>query len=125
MNANDSIRIKYATKYDESSNYWKNSIGKNQSIKQLNILEKKRAQEATLLRWIQENPKERDQLLYLMPELELAYNLWKETSRTLAYFTEAFLNGPELLQSALAILNFAFEGHAMDVITYLICVIYN
>ena len=119
MNANDSIRIKYATKYDESSNYWKNSIGKNQSIKQLNILEKKRAQEATLLRWIQENPKERDQLLYLMPELELAYNLRKDTSRTLAYFTEAFLNGPELLQLALEILNFDFEGEEKDVINHL------
>ena len=29
MDRRDSIRIKYASKYDESSNYWKNSIGVN------------------------------------------------------------------------------------------------
>ena len=29
MDLHPDIRIKYASKYDESSNYWKNSIGTN------------------------------------------------------------------------------------------------
>lgn len=115
INANDSIRIQYASKYDESSNYWKNSIGKNKAIYQLNILEKKRAQEATLLRWIQDNPKEREKLLHLFTNLELAYSSRKETDRALAYYVESFLNGPELVQVALEILNFDFEGEEKDV----------
>ncbi len=115
INANDSIRIQYASKYDESSNYWKNSIGKNKAIYQLNILGKKRAQEATLLRWIQDNPKEREKLLHLFTNLELAYSSRKETDRALAYYVESFLNGPELVQVALEILNFDFEGEEKDV----------
>ena len=45
MDSRDSIRIKYASKYDESSNYWKNSIGVNRTIKKLHVLDKKRALE--------------------------------------------------------------------------------
>ena len=41
MDSKDSIRIKYASKYDESSNYWKNSIGVNRAIRKLGILDKK------------------------------------------------------------------------------------
>ena len=39
MDRRDSIRIKYASKYDESSNYWKNSIGVNRTIKKLHVLD--------------------------------------------------------------------------------------
>ena len=35
MDRYDSIRIKYASKYDESSNYWKNSIGVNRAIRNM------------------------------------------------------------------------------------------
>lgn len=41
MDRRDSIRIKYASKYDESSNYWKNSIGTNKAIRKLKVLDKK------------------------------------------------------------------------------------
>lgn len=36
----DDIRIKYASKYAQSSNYWKNSIGMNQAVKELKVIEK-------------------------------------------------------------------------------------
>ena len=39
----DDIRIKYASKYAQSSNYWKNSIGMNQAVKELKVIEKKQA----------------------------------------------------------------------------------
>lgn len=110
MDASDEIRIKYASKYDESSNYWKNSIGTNKSIKDLKVLEKKRAMEASLRQWIQNTPAERDKLLHLLTDLELAYKNRKENARAMAYFGEAFANGPELIQLALEILNFDFEA---------------
>lgn len=40
MDRRDSIRIKYASKYDESSNYWKNSIGVNRAIREIACLGK-------------------------------------------------------------------------------------
>lgn len=119
MDRNDSIRIKYASKYDESSNYWKNSIGMNRAIRKLGVLEKKRTMEKELRRWIQQNPEEREQLLQLFTDLELNYKNRRELNHAQAYFIESFLYGPELVQLALKILNFDFEGEEKDIIATL------
>ena len=104
MDSKDSIRIKYASKYDESSNYWKNSIGVNRAIRKLGILDKKREMEQEIRRWIQQNPEEREKLLQLFTDLELNYKNRREVNRAQAYFIESFLYGPELVQLALKIL---------------------
>lgn len=119
MDRRDSIRIKYASKYDESSNYWKNSIGTNKAIRQLKVLEKKREAEAELRKWIQHTPVERERLLHLLSSLELNYKSRREVDRALAYFGEAFINGPELVQFALTMLNFDFEAEQKQVIAQL------
>lgn len=119
MDRRQDIRIKYASKYDESSNYWKNSIGTNKAIRHLKVLEKKRAAEDALREWIQSHPGEREQLLRLFSSLELGYAGRRATNRALAYFGEAFINGPELVQLALEILNFDFEAGEKQVITRL------
>lgn len=119
MDSKDSIRIKYASKYDESSNYWKNSIGVNRAIRKLGILEKKREMEQEIRRWIQQNPEEREKLLQLFTDLELNYKNRREINRAQAYFIESFLYGPELVQLALKILNFDFEGEQKTVIAAL------
>lgn len=116
MDARPDIRIKYASKYDESSNYWKNSIGTNKAIRHLKVLEKKRAAEAALRDWIQNHPEERSKLLRLFSSLELNYNNRRDTNRALAYFGESFINGPELVQLALEILNFDFEAEEKQVV---------
>ena len=115
MNRSDSIRLKYASKYDESSNYWKNSIGVNRAVRRLHVLEKKRAMEEELRNWIRETPGERDELLHLFTDLELNYKSRRALDRAQAYFVETFLNGPEVPQLALTILNFDFEGEAETV----------
>ncbi|BEG98908.1 S46 family peptidase [Bacteroides sedimenti] len=45
MNKSDKVRIQYATKYAQSSNYWKNSIGMNKAIIDNKVIETKIAQE--------------------------------------------------------------------------------
>ena len=117
MLASDAVRIKYASKYAGSSNYWKNSIGTNKAIKHLKVLEKKRVAEAELRNWIQSHPEEREKLIRLFSSLELSYSNRRETNRALAYFGESFINGPELVQLALEILNFDFEAEEKLVIT--------
>lgn len=115
MDRRPDIRIKYASKYDESSNYWKNSIGTNKAIRHLKVLEKKRAAETVLRDWIQSRPEEREKLIRLFSSLELGYGNRRETNRALAYFGESFINGPELVQLALEILNFDFEAEEKQV----------
>lgn len=119
MDRRPEIRIKYASKYDESSNYWKNSIGTNKAIRQLKVLEKKREAETSLREWIQVNPEERKKLLHLFTSLELNYQNRRETNRALAYFGESFINGPEIVQLALEILNFDFEDEQKRVVSRL------
>lgn len=117
MERDDSIRIKYASKYDESSNYWKNSIGMNRAIHKLRVLEKKREMEQTLRKWIQQTPQERAKLLHLFTDLELNYKSRREADHARAYFIESFLYGPELIQLALRILNFDFDGEYQTVVS--------
>ena len=116
MDARDSIRIKYASKYDESSNYWKNSIGVNRAIGKLKVLDKKRSLEKLLLQWIREqSPQE----LQLLNELRLAYGDRREVNRAQAYFMESFFYGPELVQVALTILNMDWEGEEKHLVASL------
>ncbi len=114
MEKSDDIRIKYASKYAQSSNYWKNSIGMNQAVKELKVIEKKQALEKQLQEWIRQNPEERGKYAQVLTELELNYRNRRNTARAMAYFGEAFANGPELVTAALAVLNFDFEAEETD-----------
>lgn len=110
MERDDSIRIKYASKYATSSNYWKNSIGMNKSINDLHVIDKKKRVETDLRRWIQEKPDERKKYMHVLTELELNYRNRREVMKAAAFFKEAFLNAPELVSLTMGILNFDFEG---------------
>ena len=116
MNANDTLRLKYASKYDESSNYWKNSIGVNRAVRRLHVLDRKRVLERDLMQWIRRNPEERAPYLHVLTDLELAYRQRRAAHKAQSYLLEAFLNGPELVQLALRILNFDFEGEHQQVV---------
>ena len=48
MRADEAVRIKYDSKYAQSSNYWKNSIGMNKCIDSIGIVNQKRAYEARI-----------------------------------------------------------------------------
>ena len=52
MLANDTVRIQYASKYANSSNYWKNSIGMSEGLIRQNVKAKKEEQEARFLQWV-------------------------------------------------------------------------
>ncbi|KAA6342963.1 Dipeptidyl-peptidase 7 [termite gut metagenome] len=105
MDKRADIQLKYAAKYAESSNYWKNSIGMNNAIRKQKVLEKRRAGEIELLRRIQKSGKD-TQNLHLLSSLELNYKNRRAANQAQAYFIESFFNSPELIQLALEILNF-------------------
>lgn len=110
MEKSDAVRIKYASKYAQSANYWKNSIGMNQSIKKLNIIGKKRRLEHQLTEWIHRKPEERNKYAGILTELEDSYRNRYKNARAMAYFGECFANGPELVTAAWSVLNFDFEA---------------
>ena len=75
--------------------------------------------ETTLRQWIQNTPAERKDLLHLLSSLELNYKERREADHAMSYFAEAFLNGPELTQLALEILNFDFDAEEPQVVSRL------
>ena len=52
MAADDAIRIKYASKYASSSNYWKNSIGMSRGVKKLGVKGQKEQIENEFTTWV-------------------------------------------------------------------------
>ena len=51
MRADEAVRIKYDSKYANSSNYWKNSIGMNKCIDSIGLVGQKRDFEARIRQW--------------------------------------------------------------------------
>ena len=51
MRASEAVRIKYDSKYAQSSNYWKNSIGMNKCIDSIGIIQQKAAFEQRIRQW--------------------------------------------------------------------------
>ena len=52
MDASEAVRIKYDSKYAQSANYWKNSIGMNKCIDSIGIIQNKAAFEQKVARYI-------------------------------------------------------------------------
>ena len=51
MRADEAVRIKYDSKFANSSNYWKNSIGMNKCIDSIGIVNNKRSYEEQIKHW--------------------------------------------------------------------------
>ncbi|MFZ1235740.1 MAG: S46 family peptidase [Prevotella sp.] len=51
MRADEGVRIKYDSKFAQSSNYWKNSIGMNKCIDSIGLINQKRLYEEQIANW--------------------------------------------------------------------------
>jgi hypothetical protein len=56
MDASDAVRIKYASKHAQVANYWKYFIGQQKGLKRQHVQEKKKAQETSLMAWVDADP---------------------------------------------------------------------
>ncbi|MBR4046085.1 MAG: S46 family peptidase [Alistipes sp.] len=106
MDSDPAIQIQYASKYANSANYWKNSIGMSRGIEKLDVRAKKAEQEAEFQAWAEANtlPEERYvDALRLIQESQIEA---KEENATIQYLAEAFMNSVELMQTMLGIDDF-------------------
>ena len=103
MLASDEIRIKYASKYAGSSNYWKNSIGMNKGLAKLNVIERKREQEAALTAWLEANPDKKAIYGDVLTLLQNGYEKGSKYLNAATYLLETFPSGAEIIKLARAI----------------------
>ena len=106
MNSSDAIRIKYASKYSGSSNYWKNSMGMNEALTNLGVVKEKEAIEKELAEWIESNPEAKAKYGNTLSTLENAYISSAEDALNTTYYLETFRNGIEIIRFANTLLEF-------------------
>ena len=103
MDQSEAVRIKYDSKYAQSSNYWKNSIGMNKCIDSIGLIGQKEHFEQQLQQWMDSTGLYRDQLdLQLMKRL---YQRRMEVMSAFMYFTETFRRTDELSRRAMFVHN--------------------
>lgn len=110
MNASDAVRIKYASKYAGSSNYWKNSIGMNRGLANLNVIGRKQEEEATFSKWANENAERKGEYGDVMNLLEKGYTSTNEYREVYTYLSEAFMSGAEIVRLARMVQSFDMKG---------------
>ena len=101
MRADEAVRIKYDSKYAQSSNYWKNAIGMNKCIDSIGIVRMKEAMEEKIQHY-------QDSTGYLKGKLDFItlldlYTKRAEIAKPLTYFMEAMLRGSEVTSRAISI----------------------
>ena len=98
MDASDSIRIKYSSKYAQIANYWKYFIGQSKGLKRLQVYERKKELENKFSLWV--NADETRKLKYgnVLKDFEEGYKLLgdKKINKRMWYFQETF-TGAEIL----------------------------
>ena len=98
MDADQAVRIKYDSKYAQSANYWKNSIGMSRGIEKLNVKAKKQAQEAEFQAWADANTLPEEGYIDALRLIAESQTEAKAENAALQYLYEAFLNSVELIE---------------------------
>jgi hypothetical protein len=105
MRADEAVRIKYDSKYAQSSNYWKNSIGMNKCIDSIGLIQQKAAFEQKIRQW-------QDSTGYLKGKLDfnLLQRLYEKrfnATRALTFYNETFgrRNTDEMTRRAVRVQN--------------------
>ena len=110
MLKSDEVRIKYASKYAGSSNYWKNSIGMNKGQANLKVIDRKREEEAAFAAWVAQDAKRKEVYGDVLNLLEKGYTSSSEYKKISTYLGEAFLSGAEIVKLARMIQSVDVKG---------------
>lgn len=104
MQASDTVRIKYALKYQLSSNYWKNAIGMNRGLARLGVIDRKRAEEADFVAWLDRNPEKKALYGEVPGLLQRGYETTAPYTGAATYLEETLVRGTEIVGLARAVM---------------------
>ncbi|GBU07070.1 hypothetical protein AwDysgo_04010 [Bacteroidales bacterium] len=119
MLRDDATRIKYASKYARSSNYWKNSIGMNRGIEKMQVVERKESLEKDFSDWLDAQSAEKQELYgEALPLVKEAYTASTEIQEALTYLYETITVGTEITRLAFAAMSLNFDDTAQEQATF-------
>ncbi|MFV0419205.1 MAG: S46 family peptidase [Dysgonomonas sp.] len=99
MNASDAIRIKYASKYAGSSNYWKNAMGMNEAIAKLGVIKDKEELETKFSQWVASSGNQ-DKYGDVLSSMQNGYTSTMDIAKIRTYLIETFYSGIEVTRFA-------------------------
>ena len=97
MESSEELRIKYASKYSRSSNYYKYSIGQNEGLRRLDVVAEKQKTEKKFRKWVNENEERKAKYGEALDLIETAYTDRKEFYKSYMYLVEALFQGAEII----------------------------
>ncbi len=98
MDEDQAVRIKYDSKYAQSANYWRNSIGMSRGVEKLGVKAKKQAQEEAFQKWADANTLPEEGYIGALQLIAESQSEAKAENAALQYISEAFLQSVELIQ---------------------------
>ena len=110
MSASDAVRIKYASKYAGSSNYWKNSIGMNKGLARLDVIARKEAQEEAFAQWVAQDAKRQEKYGDMLNLLKNGYTSSGKYVNARTYLLESLMAGTEITRLAQMVNSFDVKG---------------
>ena len=97
MDKSDTIRIQYAAKYAQTSNYWKYFIGQTRGLKRLKVIEKKQEIEKKFDTWAKSSAELQKKYGTVISDFEKSYNMLNAYILSKWYFVEGIGRGAELI----------------------------
>jgi hypothetical protein len=93
MKKDPRVRIQYASKFAQLSNYWKFYIGQTKCLKDLNVYQTKKDLEERFEKWIAENPARKAEYGNVINDLKDNYAITNQYDYLRIFTNEAFLRG--------------------------------
>ena len=97
MLADRKVRIQYSSKYSGSTNYWKNSIGMNNALVKLKVIDRKREQEAVFTKWVNSDPLRKQKYGEALNLISKAIEGRENYTYASMYLNECIARGSEII----------------------------
>lgn len=97
MDASKDVRIKYASKYAQTANYWKYFIGQSEQLKNNNVVAKKQDLERRFNQWAAQNPERQAKYGGALKQIEDAYKEYRNHILQRTLLNEAILQGADIM----------------------------
>ncbi|MDR1343739.1 MAG: S46 family peptidase [Tannerellaceae bacterium] len=114
MNTSDEVRIKYASKDASSANYWKNSIGMNRGLDNLDVVNRKEGEEAAFAAWAGKDAARKEKYGEVLGLLEKGYTSTDEYRKVYTYLVESLVGGAEIVRLARMIQGVDIKGSTKE-----------
>lgn len=97
MDASPETRIKYASKYASTANYWKYFIGQSKGLKRLRVYDKKKELEDAFQRFVNASHKNKEKYGETLQLIASAYEASNKTELGDTYLSEAGIQGTDII----------------------------